>query len=117
MAVDESPYRAEFLANLGTVRWLQNRYDECYDLLTTAYAKGYESNLMHYILGTVGLTKGEFEDAVRHLKKASASRFPYRDLYLSIALRSCGKTKAADKTYRNFIRRNPDLQMISQLSK
>jgi tetratricopeptide (TPR) repeat protein len=106
-AADEAPYKPDILGNLGLVRWMQNRADESYSLLTKAFDYGYKSVLAHYILGTVGLRKGDYESAADHLKQVSTDRFPYRDLYLSIALRHCGKNKDADRSYRDFLRRNP----------
>jgi lipopolysaccharide biosynthesis regulator YciM len=95
---------------------VQHRTDESYTLLTKAVAQGYESGVAHYILGTLSLQKGENQEAIAHLKKVSADRFSYRDLYLSIALRNCGKTKAADESYRNFLRRNPAPLLPTQAS-
>ncbi|NLT66325.1 MAG: tetratricopeptide repeat protein [Acidobacteria bacterium] len=106
-AAEEAPYKPDILGNLGLVLWMQGRMDESYDSLKKALVYGYESNLAHYILGTVGLRKGESEAAVQHLKKASRDRFPQRDLYLSIALRNCGKTKDADASFRDFLKHNP----------
>ncbi len=115
-AAEEAPYKGEILGNLGLVLWLQHRSDESYSVLTKASAHGYESSLAHYILGTVSLERGQSREAAQHLKKISPDKFRYRDLYLSIALRNCGKAKSADESYRNFIRRNPAPFLISRLS-
>jgi len=115
-AAEEAPYKGDILGNLGLVLWLQHRTDESYSILTKASAHGYESNLAHYILGTVSLERGKSQEAAEHLKKISPDKFRYRDLYLSIALRNCGKTKSADETYRNFLKRNPAPFLISRLS-
>lgn len=112
-ASEEAPYRADILGNLGLIRWMQRRNDESYAALVKAFAYGYETDLGHYILGTIKLERGESKEAVEHLKKVSTNRFPYRDLYLSIALRNCGKEKAADEAHRNFLRRNPAPFLIS----
>ncbi len=114
-AVDEAPYKADILGNLGLVRWMQGRVKESYDILVRASAKGYESGLGHYILGTVDLGNGNSKEAADHLKKVPTGRFPYRDLYLSIALRNCGKNKAADETYQSFLRSHPAPFLISEL--
>jgi hypothetical protein len=68
---------------------------------------GYESSMGHYILGVNSLDKGLAKEAVNHLKKVPSEKYLYRDLYLPLALRGCGKTKAAEDRYRNFLRRNP----------
>jgi hypothetical protein len=105
-ASEEAPYQADILGNLGLVRWMQQRQEESYRILLQAFSQGYESNLGNYILGIVGLEKGAGKDSVDHLKKVPPDRFPDRDLYLSIALRDCGKTEAADKTFQDFLRRH-----------
>jgi tetratricopeptide (TPR) repeat protein len=112
-ASEEAPYRADILGNLGLVRWMQHRDEESYGILLEAFSRGYESNVGHYILGRVGLEKGASKDSVDHLKKVRPDRFPDRDLYLSIALRDCGKTEAADKAFRNFLRRHRAPFLIS----
>ncbi len=115
-ASDEAPYKFEILGNLGLAKWMQLHYEESYTILTKAYAHGYESNLGNYILGTMELRKGESKDALQHLKKTPPNRFPNRDLYLSIALRSCGKQKAADESYRTFLQNNP-APLLASLSR
>ena len=115
-AAEEAPRAPDILGNLGMIRWLQHRDDESYSVLTKAFSMGYQKDVGHYILGTLDLQKGESREAVNHLKKLSTDRFPYRDLYLSIALRNCGKTKAADESYRNFFRRHPAPYMVSMVS-
>jgi Tfp pilus assembly protein PilF len=112
-ASEEAPYKPDILGNFGLVRWMQRRPEESYTILKKAFSMGYESNLGNYILGTVGLKNGDSKDAVERLKKTPPERFPYRDLYLSIALRNCGKTRAADESYRNFFRHNPAPFLIS----
>lgn len=112
-ASDEAPYKPEILGNLGLVRWMQRQYEESYALLTKAFSRGYESNLGNYILGTLGLQKGNSKDALEHLKKAPAERFPFRDFYLALALRNCGKNKAADESYQSFLKRNPAPFLLS----
>jgi hypothetical protein len=114
-ASDEAPYKSDILGNLGLVRWMQQRAEESYAILTKAYSRGYESSLGNYILGTIGLKKRESKEAAEYLKKISPDRFPYRDFYLSIALRNCGKNKAADESFQSFIRHNPAPYLISQL--
>jgi len=112
-ASEEAPYRADILGNLGLVRWMQRRNDDSYAALAKAFAYGYRTVLGHYILGTIGLERGNSKEAVEHLKKVPTDRFPYRDLYLSIALRNCGKEKAANEAHRDFLRRNPAPFLIS----
>ena len=114
-AAEEAPYKSDILGNLGLVRWMQHRREESYDILVKAFSQGYESGLGHYILGTIGVENGKSKEATEHLKRITAERFPYRDLYLSIALRNCGKAKAADQSYQSFLRRNPPPFLISVL--
>jgi tetratricopeptide (TPR) repeat protein len=106
-AADEAPYRSDILGNYGLVRWMQHRTEESYAILVKAFAHGYVSSMGHYILGMIEVEKGNYRDAVDHLKKVPAERYRYRDLYLSIALRNSGKTKAAEETYMSFLRHNP----------
>jgi tetratricopeptide (TPR) repeat protein len=106
-AAEEAPQKPDIVGNLGLVLWMQHRSEESYAILAKATSQGFESGLAHYILGMLELGKGNAQGAMNHLKKAPSDRFPYRDLFLSIALRNCGKSKAADESYRNFVRRNP----------
>lgn len=115
MAAAAAPYRWDIQGNLGMVLWMLRQPEEGYRILSKAFANGYESKLGHYILGTVGLEMGRNEEAVAHLKKVPSDRFPYRDLYLSIALRNRGQLKAAEETYRDFLRRNPVPYMVASL--
>lgn len=71
-----------------------------------AAATGYETGAGNYIMGTIHLEKGMNKQAVKCLKKISPDKLPYRDLYLSIALRNLGKVKAADEAFRSVLRRN-----------
>jgi Tfp pilus assembly protein PilF len=111
----QAPFQSTFLANLGYVMWLQKRPDESYELISNATARGYESAIAHFILGTVALNKGRHQETIYHLTKISAEEFPYRDLYLSIAFRNTGKTKSADDSYKKFLKRNPEITMNSLL--
>jgi hypothetical protein len=116
-AAHAAPFKPDIVGNLGLIRWIQHRNDESYTLLLKAASMGYDTSLGHYILGTVGLGKGMDKEAAENLKKISSDRYPYRDLYLSIALRNEGKTKAADESYRNFVKRNPVPYAFSVLPK
>jgi Tfp pilus assembly protein PilF len=106
-AMKMAPRKAVFIGNLGIVRWIQARTEESYTLLKRAASMGYESGPVNYVIGKVSLTKGENTQAIEYFKKTSTDRFPYRDLYLSIALYHLGNTKAAEETYYDFLRRNP----------
>ncbi len=114
-ASKEAPFSWGILGNLGLVRWMQGRIEESYEILMKAFSGGYESPLGNYVLGTLKLERGESKEAAHHLKKIPADRFPFRNLFLSIALRNCGKSKEADETYRSFIRNNPAPFLISIL--
>ena len=114
-ASEAAPYKPDILGNLGLVRWMQRQYQESYTILTKAYAHGYESGLGNYIMGTIELRMGQSKNALEHLKKPSTERFPNRNLYLSLALRSCGKQKAADESYQDFLRHNPAPYFVSLL--
>ena len=114
-AMQIAPAKADIVANLGLIRWMQHRSEESYNLLTKASAMGHETFLGNYIMGRVDLEKGLNKEAADHLRKIPPKRFPYRDLYLSIALRNLGKSKAADEAYRKFMERNPVPYSISTL--
>lgn len=107
MALQINPYKAEYETNLGILRWMQGRREESYDLLVQAAERGHEPDSSHYIQGVVCLEIGLFQEAARHLKEVSGDRFPYRDLFLSSALRNLGKTKSADAMFRDYLKRNP----------
>jgi hypothetical protein len=114
-AAAAAPHIGDIRGNLGLVRWMQDRKEESYNALSRAYDLGYESNFGNYILGIIGLGKGEYKEAVKLLKKVPANQFPYRNLYLSVAFRKCGNNKAADENYRNFLLHNPTPYYVSQL--
>jgi len=116
-ASDQAPYKSDILGNLGLVKWMQHQYEESYSILSKAFSRGYQSTLGNYILGTMGIEKGDSKEAIEHLKKVPTDRFPYRDFYLSIAFRNCGKTKAADASYQNFVKRNPAPFLIADSAK
>jgi Tfp pilus assembly protein PilF len=107
MAVKIDPYRAEYEANLGILRWMQDRKEESYKLLKMASDRGYQSGPCDYVVGIVSLEKGLNKEAVEYLDTVPSGSFPYRDLFLSMALRNLGKLKSADKLFRNFLKRNP----------
>jgi tetratricopeptide (TPR) repeat protein len=104
-AVEAAPYDPVILGNLALVRWAQARTEESYRLLVRADSLGYASAAGHFILGLVSLQQRRWAKAVKHLKMTPETRFPLRDLYLSIALRSCGTMKEADQKYRSFLKR------------
>jgi tetratricopeptide (TPR) repeat protein len=106
-ATDIAPYAADIVENLGIVRWIQQRRDESYRLLCKAADMGYVTGAGLYIIGKVSLEKGLDKEAAKYLKDTPRDQFPYRDLYLSTALRHLGKTKTADKAYRDFLKHNP----------
>ncbi len=65
---------------------------------------GHETGSGNYIMGMVSLKKGEMKEAAKRLKKAPEGLFPYRDLFLSLALRNIGKTKEADKAFSRYLK-------------
>ncbi|HTY64448.1 MAG TPA: hypothetical protein VMG30_19525 [Acidobacteriota bacterium] len=103
MAAQIDPYNPLSETNLAIIRWSQDRREESYKLMKTTEARGYESDMGNYIIGVVSLEKGMNKEAANHLKKVPRGRFPNRDLFLSMALRSLGKTKSADELYRSFL--------------
>jgi len=114
-AVKISQHKADMVSNLGLVRWMQRRTEESYSLVKEAASMGYETELGNYILGTIGLGEGLNKESAERLKKASPDRFPYRDLYLSIALRNLGKTKVADEAYGKFLQHHPVPYALTRL--
>jgi hypothetical protein len=106
-AAKAAPHDSQLVGNLGIIRWMQHRGDDSYDILSRAEAMGYESIAGNYILGVTLLQRGYTKRSIQHLKKVPAPKFPYRDLYLSIALRQTGKDKAAQEAYDSFLRHVP----------
>ncbi len=102
-----APFDPVVTGNLGVVFWLQNRVDESYELLQKALDRGYTLAIAHYAIGLMALQKQHPLDAVRHLSKADCRIFPYRDLYLSMALQQMGKADSAAKRLRRFLRGCP----------
>jgi hypothetical protein len=106
-AAKAAPHDSQLVGNFGIIRWMQHRGDDSYDLLSRAEAMGYESVAGNYILGVTLLQRGYTKRSIQHLKKVPAPKFPYRDLYLSIALRQTGKDKAAQEAFDSFLRHVP----------
>jgi Tfp pilus assembly protein PilF len=106
-AAELAPYNPLIALNLGMIRWQQQRLDESYQLLKSAAAQGYTSQRSRFILGLLELGQGRPAEAARRLSEVSPKSFPYRDLYLSIALAREGKRSAASKRFSDFRRRNP----------
>ncbi len=102
-----APYNPEVVQNLGILRWMQHLEEESYQLMLKLSGMGYQSGIGNYIIGIISLEKGMNRQAADRLKRTSRDFFPYRDLYLSIALHNLGEAKAADKAYRSFFKRNP----------
>ncbi len=101
-----APFDPIVAGNLGVIRWLQERTDESYNLLRTALNRGYNSGAAHFAMGVMALQREYPLEAVRNLSKANRTRFPARDLYLSLALRELGKVDAAAKNLRKFLEGN-----------
>jgi Tfp pilus assembly protein PilF len=98
-----APFDPIVAGNLGVILWLQNRINESYDLLQMAMDRGYAGNMAHYAMGLMALQRQYALEAVRHLSKTNRKSFPYRDLYLSLALQELGKGDAAAKSRRIFL--------------
>lgn len=101
------PHNALVSANLGLIRWAQDRREESYTLLHWSLSRGYSSPSAHYALGILSLQKGLSAEAAKHLKKTKPGEFRYRDLFLSFAQRSMGKLDAGMKSYWRFLRSSP----------
>ena len=106
-AANIAPYNPLITANLGLMRWLQRRFDESYQLLSRAEVHGFATDQSHYILGVLALQKAHPVEAAGQLSKVNSRKFPFRDLFLSIALRNVGKSRAASKHFESFLRRHP----------
>jgi Tfp pilus assembly protein PilF len=114
-AAQANPGEPEAFGNLGLIRWSQHRPEESYDLLSKAASMKYETSAGNYIMAMVCMGKGLYGEAVRHLKKVPADRFPLRDLYLSLVLQHCGKAKAASDAHRKFLKHRRASYAVSAL--
>jgi hypothetical protein len=103
-AVQASPYDPQLLGNLGMVRWIQKRYEESYQLLDRAVLGGFDAPGAHFVVGVVSLQKAQAEKAVEQLRKTDPAKYPMRDLFLSIALHTQRKEKAASRSFESFTR-------------
>ena len=103
-AVQAAPYEPSMVANLGLVRWMQRRLDESYELLQRADSMGYSTPGGNFLLGVMSLRKSNPKLAMNYLKKVPVEKYPYRDLYLSLAQREAGKAKAAEESFRTFMK-------------
>ncbi|PYV11700.1 MAG: hypothetical protein DMG07_18615 [Acidobacteria bacterium] len=106
-AYASSNARAFPAAHLGMIRWFQSRKDESYRFLDEAVSLGFSNPAAHYYLGLLALEKGRWNQAAQQLSLANPDRFPYRDLFLSIALRAMGHGRQASKSFREFLKRRP----------
>jgi hypothetical protein len=94
-------------ANLGMIRWFQNRRDESYRFLEEAIGHGFSSPSAHYTFGLLSLERGRWRQGAEQLAQSSPERFPYRDLFLSVALGAGGHRRQAAKSLREFLKRRP----------
>jgi tetratricopeptide (TPR) repeat protein len=106
-AVELSPFDPVTTGNLGLVRWSQGRKEESCELLNRAVERGFSAPSARYILGLAALKKGLSRDAVRQLSAIPEEGFPYRSLFLSVALRDAGERRKADKELHSFFRARP----------
>jgi tetratricopeptide (TPR) repeat protein len=116
-AAESAPFDPDIMGNCGIIRWLQNRPEESHVLLAKAATLGYKSGLGRYVHGILDLKNGQFADACDNLQHISADQYPHRDLYMSIAWRGLGKAKAADKSFCNYLRRNPVALLTCDLAR
>jgi tetratricopeptide (TPR) repeat protein len=100
-----APFTSTAAGNLGLVRWIQGRRDEAYELLDRAVALGFEAKGAHYFLGVLALGRGLYKQSFTELGLVDPKRFPYRDLYLSLALRGLHQHKPASKAFGDFLQR------------
>jgi hypothetical protein len=105
-AAKGAPNDPDIAGNLGVIQWILHRKEESYTTIQRAMSLGYKSELGHYIIGLANFENNRMAEAVDSMKKVSANIFPMRDLYISIAFRMLGKTKAADAHYRSFGKRS-----------
>ncbi len=103
-ALSLAPFDPIINGNLGVVRWSQGDRDTSRQLLTKAVQHGYSTPAAHYILGVTALEKGHAMEAVKELSMVKDKQFPYRPLFLAIALWSEGKPDKAEKEYNRFLR-------------
>ena len=104
-AAEEAPYKPDILGNLGLVLWCRAGWTKA-----TIRARRHWSTATNRICALHPRDRR----AQKRRKRSGRStpqeglrdRFPQRDLYLSIALRNCGKTKDADASFR-FLKHNP----------
>jgi hypothetical protein len=108
-----APYVASTAGNLALIRWMQHRYDDCYLLVDRAVALGFPSQLARYCLGVLALGRGYLKQSALELGKVDSKRFQYRDLFLSIALRGLGQSKAADRAFQEFMGRQSLAMLVS----
>jgi Tfp pilus assembly protein PilF len=106
-ALELNPSSSRLIGDLGTVRFFQERRQESYRLLSRAVERGYDRTGTHYRLGLLAFGEGRWKEASKEFKRTSADRFPYRDLFLSQALRRLGKTREAAQAFLRFLARNP----------
>ncbi len=102
-----APHEILIAGNLGLMRWLQGRIEEGYSMLENAISLGYSPPIAHYAMGIMSLRMGLPSRAAKHLSRVKDGEFPYRDLFLSLALLAQGKAIAAAKWYRRFFKLNP----------
>ncbi len=105
-ALKLAPSDALITGNLGLIRWAQGNHEAARPLLTKAVEHGFSGAAAHYLLGLAALEKSLFVEAVRELSTVKRKQFPYRDLFLAIALRGAGKDADAAREYKRFIRNN-----------
>ncbi len=103
-AASLAPFDPKITGNLGLIRWAQGRGEESRQLLAKAVEQGYSSPAAHYILGVSAIEKGRSTEAIRELSMTKNGQFPYRGLFMALALHGAGKHDKAVKEHNRFLR-------------
>jgi Tfp pilus assembly protein PilF len=110
-----APGNAVAAGNLGTLRFLESRRDESFRLLEQARAGGFPSQLADYLFGLLALERNRPHEAAAALLAVAAERYPYRDLFLAVALERSGRQREAARHLRQFRKRVPVVLALAQL--
>lgn len=115
--ISEEEYKAMMLANQAYELIREEKYKMAADILNRALAVCPTLSSAHTNLGLALSRIGQTEDAIEHLKDAIAID-PSRSapwVNLASAFQLNGQLKACVVTYREYMRRFPDDQMVSKV--